>query len=260
MLQERGSRKVLRIALATLGALILLIGSTAAYYLLDTNRLKGPLARLVSAQTGRVLTISGDLFLHLGRQLNLSINEAELANADWAADPAMVTVDRMSISVDALSLLDGPLLIEQLRIEGARVSLEEAADGTGNWQLFEDGAEEESGYAFDEGLPVVLRRLNVDDCLLTYATPERSSPLRLEIVSLDQGADADGFLDLSGQGVLEDRPISHRGRDRTLCRTAERPELPSPARDHHRRDTDTQPWVGRRSHRARRHRAGHRHP
>jgi len=211
MREERGSRKVLRIALATLGALLLIVGSIVAYFLLDTNRLKGPLARLVSAQTGRDLSISGDLSLQLGRQLSLSIAGAELANADWATDPAMVTVDRMSITVDAASLLDRPLLIEQLRIDGARVDLEKAADGTGNWQLFEDGGEEESGYAFDEGLPVVLRRLNIDDCLVTYRTPQRSSPLRLEIVSLDQGADADGFLELNGQGVLEDRPISIAG-------------------------------------------------
>ena len=209
---ERDSDKVLRIALAVFGALVLILGSVVVYFLLDTNRLKGPLAKLISAQTGRDLTIHGDLSLHLGRQLNLGISGAELANADWAADPAMVTVDRISITVDVASLFDGPLLIEQLRIDGARVSLEEAADGAGNWQIFEDDAEEESGFAFDEGLPVVVRRLNVDDCLVTYLTPERSSPLRLEIVSLDQGADADGFLDLSGQGVLEDRPVSIEGR------------------------------------------------
>ena len=208
---ETGSGKALRIALAVFGALVLVLGSIVVYFLLDTNRLKGPLAKLISAQTGRDLTINGDLSLQLGRQLNLAISGAELANADWAADPAMLTVGRFSITVDAVSLLDGPLLIEQLRIDGARMSLEEAADGTGNWQLFEDGAEEESGFAFGEGLPFVLRRLNVDDCLVTYLTPERSSPLRLEIVSLDQGADADGFLDLSGEGVLEDRPVSIEG-------------------------------------------------
>jgi uncharacterized protein involved in outer membrane biogenesis len=208
---ERGNGKGLRIALAVFGALVLILGSIVVYFLLDTNRLKGPLAKLISAQTGRELTINGDLFLHLGRQLNLGISGAELANADWAADPAMVTVDRIGITVDVASLFDGPLLIEQLRIDGARVSLEEAADGAGNWQLFEDDAEEESGFAFDEGLPVVVRRLNVDDCLVTYSTPERSSPLRLEIASLDQAADADGFLDLSGQGVLEGRPVSIEG-------------------------------------------------
>jgi len=208
---ETGSGKGLRVALAVFGTLVLILGSIGVYFLLDTNRLKGPLAKLISAQTGRDFAINGDLSLHLGRQLSLVISRAELANADWAADPAMVTVDRISITVDVASLFDGPLLIEELRIDGARVRLEEAADGAGNWQLFEDDAEEAAGYAFEKGLPVVVRRLSIDDCLVTYLTPERSAPLRLEIVSLDQGADADGLLDLSGKGVLEDRPVSIEG-------------------------------------------------
>ena len=206
MLRERGGN-ALRIALVALAAFVLVVTLILAYFLLDTNRLKRPLARLIRAETGRDLTISGDLSLQLGRHLSLSVAGVELANTDWATDPVMVRADRLSVTVDVASLFDGPLLIEQLGIEGARVSLEEAADGARNWRLFEDDAEEESGIRFDEGLPVVLRQLNIDDCLVTYLTAERSSPLRLEIVSLEQKADADGFLDVRGEGALEDRPI-----------------------------------------------------
>ena len=66
MLRERGSGNALRIALAAVAALLLAATLVVAYLLLDTNRLKGPLARLIRAQTGRDLTHSGDLSLDLG--------------------------------------------------------------------------------------------------------------------------------------------------------------------------------------------------
>ena len=211
MVRARGRGTAVRIALTTVVALSLVVLCVVAYFLLDTNRLKGPLARLVRAQTGRAFAVSGDLSLQLGRQLRLSAAGAELANADWATDPAMVSVDRLGVTVDLASLLDGPVLIERLAIEGARVRLERAADGTGNWQIFGDDGEEGSSFDLEEGLPVVLRQLNLDDCLVTYAAQTHSSPLRLEIVSLDQAADADGFLELRGEGALEDRPIRIEG-------------------------------------------------
>jgi uncharacterized protein involved in outer membrane biogenesis len=203
--------RALRIALAALAALALVIGAVLAYLLLDTNRLRGPLARLISERTGRDFTISGDLSLRLGRQLSLSASGLELANAEWASDPVMVTVDLLELTVEAASLVEGPLLIDQLRISRARVSLEQAADGSENWHLFEGDEESDSGFAFAEGLPLVLRHLDVDGALVTYLTPQRSAPLRFEIVSLEQRADAEGFLELEGRGVLEDRPIRIEG-------------------------------------------------
>jgi len=209
MLREGGGGKALRIALAALAALVIATGSAVAYFLGDTNRLKGPLESWIRARTGRELTIGGDLRLHLGRTLSLSIAGAELANADWATESVMVKADRLSLTVDLASVLEGPLLIEELGIGGARIRLEKGADGTGNWKLSEGEGEESSGPG--EGLPIAVRRLRVDDCLVSYRTPERGDPLRLEIASLTQVMDADGFLDLSGRGVLEDRPIRIEG-------------------------------------------------
>jgi hypothetical protein len=206
---EGGGGKALRIALAALAALAIAAGSAVAYFLLDTNRLKAPLERWVSARTGRDLTIGGDLRVQLGRYSSLSIGGVELANAGWASEPVMVKADRVSLSVDLASVLEGPLVIEELGIAGARIRLEKGAGEAGNWKLSERDGEEASGLG--EGLPIAVRRLRVDDCLVIYLTPERSDPLRLEIASLTQVMDADGFLDLSGRGALQDRPIRIEG-------------------------------------------------
>jgi uncharacterized protein involved in outer membrane biogenesis len=127
MPREGGGGKPLRIALAALAALVVAAGSAVAYFLLDTNRLKAPLEKWVSARTGRDLRIGGDLRVQLGRYSSLSIGGVELANADWASEPVMVKADRVSLSVDLASVLEGPLVIEELGIAGARIRLEKGA-------------------------------------------------------------------------------------------------------------------------------------
>ena len=125
----------MRIAKKTWFFLILggLAAVTVAYF--EWNWLRVPLAHYVSARVGRPVSIDGDLHVELSRQPLVSAERVTVSNAAWSAEPLMARAQRVTLRIEPLSLLWGPVSLPEVMLVAPEVLLERSDDQHANWQF-----------------------------------------------------------------------------------------------------------------------------
>ncbi len=199
-------RRKLLILIAAAPVLLVVI---AILYLnfVDLSGWKDTVERLVSNAIGRELRINGDFQPEIGFTTRVVATAVTLANADWSDDPQMVSVDRLAGEIDLLSILFGPITIDDVEISGARVVFETNADGAFNWAL---GDGEPSGGS-DGEFEMVIGHALITDFELLYAGP-RSEPLKAALDKLEFTDDGSGMLDLDLIGDIDGSSAEISGR------------------------------------------------
>ena len=157
--------------LATIGVTLLVL-----LLLWDWNWFKGPVERVVRAQTGRSFEIAGDLDVDLGRTTVVRADGLRLGNADWSEDDTMASADRLELHVEPWAMLTRrEVRIPELRLSRPVVLLETGEDG-GNW-VFGDP---DDG---DDGKGPVFQRLWVDDGRLRFVDAAGKTDIDLAVAS-----------------------------------------------------------------------------
>ncbi len=144
-------RWILRIALTLLA---LVVVAVAALFLIPTDRI----ARIAEAKfeenTGRALTLKGEVRPQLFPRLGVTLGAVEIANASWAGSEPMVEADRLEVGVGLSALFSGDIIVEAFTIESPVIRLARNAEGLGNWDfLGEEGSEETGGGLTEFSLP-----------------------------------------------------------------------------------------------------------
>src|SRR5215212_769892 len=104
----------------------------AGVYLFEWNMLRGPIAKRVATATGRTFAINGDLHVLLSRTPRITVDGLVLGNAPWAKEPTMAEIGRLDFTIDPWALWHRRVVLPQLSVTDARVSLEKNADGVAN--------------------------------------------------------------------------------------------------------------------------------
>ena len=100
----------------------------------DLSGYRDWVAEILTDELGRELVIGGEFHPDISMSPRLVATDIRLKNAEWAAETAMVHVDRFEVAVDLWSLISGPIVVHDLRIDGARIVLEDPGDGRApNW-------------------------------------------------------------------------------------------------------------------------------
>lgn len=99
----------------------------------------------LSAQTGRDVTISGDVALTVWPVLGLNAERLEIGGPRWSTEGPMVQADRVAIGVDARRLIGGDVHITGVELVRPTIRLEQKADGRASWELDEATAPERTG-------------------------------------------------------------------------------------------------------------------
>jgi AsmA protein len=153
--------------------LVLLAAVLALPFLVDANRFRPILERQLSGALGRAVSI-GDLRLALVAG-GISARDVRVAEDPAFASGPFLSTQSLQIGVDLPALLlDQVLRIESLTIEGAQVSLIQAADGTWNFSsLGARSAEPPSAPApatsASEPVNFAVRRIGITGSTLTLA-------------------------------------------------------------------------------------------
>lgn len=178
------------------GALaMVLLTAAAAVWLAGWNWLRAPLGELVKAETGRPLTIGGDLKIGFEwPQLRVEAADISLGNPDWAAARDLLRAGRLALGLDLGALLERRLALAALTIVDADLHLEVGPAGQRNWQF---GAGSGPGAG---GVP--LERLVVQRSRLAFDDGERQTH-----VLADLDTDAGGGLRLAAAGQYRGRPL-----------------------------------------------------
>ena len=87
--------------------IIIAIGGYLFVRNFDLNQYKSYVEDIVDKQLGRKLAIKGNASVGISLIPTLVVEDVELANAPWAAQPQMVKVQRLEIKLSLLPLLRG---------------------------------------------------------------------------------------------------------------------------------------------------------
>lgn len=128
--------RALKIVGIAIGALIALVVVTLLLVLIfvDPNDFRDDIERLVERQTGRELTLSGDLKLSVFPWVALELGPASLGDAPGFGDEPFVSIEEARLGVRLLPLLRGTIEVGHVRLVGARVRLVTDEQGRRNWE------------------------------------------------------------------------------------------------------------------------------
>jgi uncharacterized protein involved in outer membrane biogenesis len=184
--------------LGTLGAVaVVVIGFVILF---DWNWLKGPLESQVSERLGRPFRIHGDVDVDLSLKPTITVEGAELGNAPWGSDQPMAKIGRVEAQVDVLKLIQGDIVLPELRIAQPDLLLETRPDGPPNWQFGE--AKETS-----QGPPALPRidRLEISDAWVRYHDLGSGRDVSANLARIAGRTDPELTLDATGN--LQGEPL-----------------------------------------------------
>lgn len=123
--------------------LLVVLAIGAAIMLIDPNDYRDEIGAAVERETGRELTIEGEINLTFWPWLGLEIGRTQLADDPAFSDTPFAEMDRIYAAVRLLPLLRRELQLDTIVLEGARAQLIVDEQGRGNWEsLLPDPAEE----------------------------------------------------------------------------------------------------------------------
>jgi len=207
-----------RILVYTLGGTIaVLLFAILILLSIDLGMFKDRVEILVTEFLGREFRIDGELQVNIGSNIELYVEDLYLANPEWAGDAAFVTTRKIHLVADVWSLINGPVEIEQLDIDGIKIQAQRNDAGDTSWE-FENIAI--ASEAADPGffgslvndtelsrkLPLVLAAATVTNSQVSYATPAMSMPLSFHADSL-QWQINDEVLTVDLTGSLNGTPV-----------------------------------------------------
>lgn len=113
--------------------LVVIVGGYIFIKTFDFNKYKGYVTELASKELGRELVINGDASIGLSLTPTIVIEDVELANVPWAANPQMVKIEKLEVQFSLLPLLKKQIEISNINLIKPQIFLEVAANGEQNW-------------------------------------------------------------------------------------------------------------------------------
>lgn len=210
------------------GIVVLLIAVVVAVPMLIPSAVyKERVVALVKAQTGRDLTIGGDVGLSFFPSLAVKVENVDLSNAPWGKDKSMASMKELRAAIKILPLFKGEVEIDSFVLVDPIIHLEVKADGTPNWQ-FNTGATPapaptKADAAASEGSAgtslnqIRLGEVSIKNGSATYRNAQSGQSLAFEAVNLnlslpglDDPFSADGSLTWNSEpltfSLKADRP------------------------------------------------------
>lgn len=127
--------KFLKRAMIGIVALVVVLFLVLAIFIstLDLNAYKEQIEDITREQTGRDLTINGELDASFFPWVGISIGEVELSNAKGFGDRPFARIDEANVSIEVLPLLRRQIHVDAVSLSGLMLDLQRAADGSTNW-------------------------------------------------------------------------------------------------------------------------------
>jgi uncharacterized protein involved in outer membrane biogenesis len=182
---------------------LLLLGLVVLVLLWDWNWLRGPIGRIVHAQTGREFEIAGDLDVDLGRSTAVRMDSIRFGNAPWSKLGDMAAIDRVEFAFDLFpAVFRRDIHLTELRVAKPRLVLETGPEGVGNWVFGDD----------QPGKPPRIDTLWIEDGRLRYRDAPKKTDVDIALDSRqDKGANAAPQVAVEGGGRWGGNRFTLRG-------------------------------------------------
>ena len=177
----------------------------------DLGSFKPQIERWASAETGRQISIDGDLHIDLARHSVVIAEDIRIQDAAWSGRADMITVGRLEVRLDLRSIFTGPILVELIDLDDAEIFLTNPEEGDANWVLQKREEALQTVQQPDESDGVLIEVVDIDRLRLVYSSPQRAEPLDIFIEFFDQEHRDDDFLDVVFSGTIGDRKAQFDG-------------------------------------------------
>ncbi len=131
-------RWIMRLIMAIFAIVAVAIG---ALFIVPTERIADLASERFSAQTGRSLSISGDIRPSIFPSLGIRAEGVELGNPDWVDLGPMIRAERLHVGVEFMALLTGDIRVDRFELVSPEIVLVQGADGAVSWDFSGDGGE-----------------------------------------------------------------------------------------------------------------------
>lgn len=211
--------KALKYLLIAVVILVLVVagGAAAIVLLVDPNDYRDEIASQVREQTGRELTLGGDIGLSVFPWLGLTLNDARLSNAPGFGDEPFAEVGEVEIRVKLMPLLSKQLEMETARLIGLKVNLARNENGRTNWDDLTAGKPGDEGKGPGDRGPgaggealagLAIGGIEIRDAALTWDDRLEDRRFAVQDLRLTTGPiDGRGPVDVAfGFDVRSDKP------------------------------------------------------
>ena len=179
--------------------LVIFAGGAALVYLVDWNDFRETIQKQVKKQTGRDLTIAGDLKPTVFPFIGVSLGEISFDNASGFGDLPFAKMGGADVKVKLLPLLKKEVNVKTIELHGLDLDLQRAADGTTNWddliKASEEGETEEVTTAETEeedgGNPIAALDVGgiiITDSNVSWRDVQAGTDVKLSNFNLTTGA------------------------------------------------------------------------
>src|SRR5688572_7005456 len=198
--------KPLKYTLLGLGGLaVLAVGGAVVFAMtFDPNRYKGEIERLAKEQTGRTLSIKGDIKMAFWPSLGADVSGVTFS--EKGSSQQFVAFDSAHASVKLMPLLRGQYIVDSVKLDGLKARVVKGKDGRYNFSdLMEGEAKKPAAQKKQEeaksATPVVfdISSVNIDKASITYIDQPAGQEYAIEDFRLKTGRiaqDAEGKLEL----------------------------------------------------------------
>jgi AsmA protein len=183
--------RVIKILLWLVGGFVtlFLLAAVALYLFFDPNDFREEISSSVKNQTGRDLTIEGEISLDLFPWLAVDVGKATLGNAPGFGDEPMVRFDRASFSVRLLpAILHQEIVVGAADIDGLHLNLIVNSRGDTNWEdLVADEANNEPDSPSDASAGIDVNSIEIANATIRYADEKAGETIVVDGLNLNIG-------------------------------------------------------------------------
>jgi len=201
--------KFLKWLLAIVGvvAVLLVVASIVLPMVIDPNNYKDEISAAVSKQTGRELTIGGEIKWSVFPSIGLELSDVTLGNPEGFGDQPMLDIGEAGISVKFLPLLKRQVEVGEVSMSDVSINLSRKADGKNNWEDLggagagDAAARADSGRGVDSfvvsGIEITNARVTLDD--VDQTTELKAFDLKASNIELGKPFNLQGGFSMSLQ-------------------------------------------------------------
>jgi AsmA protein len=198
--------------LGLLGLIVLVIGGAVVFAMtFDANRYKGEIERLAKEQTGRTLSIKGDIKMAFWPSLGADV--AGVTFTEKGSNQPFVSFDSAHASVGLMPLLRGQYVVDSVKLSGLKARIVKGKDGSYNFSdLLEGGDKKPAATAEkkepdEKSAPVVfdIGSVDIQRASIAYIDQAAGQEYALEDVKLKTGRIAQ-----NAEGKLEFATVAKR--------------------------------------------------
>ena len=170
--------------------IVLVIGvAVIAITTFDPNDYKQTIAEKVKEQTGRDISIDGNIEMTFYPWLGLDVSSVKLSNAEGFGEAPFLNVETFKARAKLMPLLRKELEMDTLILHGVNLNLARNEDGVTNWDDLAKGGEEETSKSSGE-MPLaalVLGGIDVQNVNVLWQDKQANSQTKISGLNVSTG-------------------------------------------------------------------------